>query len=555
MSSEEQNGKLRKVAWSELFPWLILARCFRIAIQLRLLFLGAVGIFLMIAGWTILGFIFSGNQGAKIETRGYGAYPWLPVTQEIGGWPRGLALDARGGAGEAAKAKRPSLLRRGEKPGWGSFAGWQGSFWAAWEPLWSTWEHLSRPFCRVFGWKGDYLGTLEAYKPYLEHLRALNQQNVLDLKEQAQDLEKEAQDPEKTEDVKQKAEKVKGKLRDAEQESQDLDKESQDLDKTLDPTKTRVGGVVVWVAFLFLCGLWALAVWAFFGGAISRAASIELATGDRAKLFRSLNFAASKWASYFAAPLIPLVGAILIALPLALGGLFLYWGGVGTFLAGLGWPLALLGGFLMALLLLGLVFGWPLFWANLSTEGVDSFDAVGRTYDYVYHRPLNYLFYAIVAALIGALGWLVVANFFEGIVGATYWAVSWGSTETEVLAVAQAAPTLGPVEKAGAWLIRFWVQCVKFLGVGFLYSYIWVAGSAIYLLLRRDVDATEMDEVLPEEEVEQQPAPLPDVTSDAAGAPAVGETPPPPPEPKPEEPPPAPDQPPAQPGEQPPPPA
>jgi hypothetical protein len=238
-----------------------------------------------------------------------------------------------------------------------------------------------------------------------------------------------------------------------------------------------------------------------------------------------------------------------------LGGLFLYWGGVGTFLAGLGWPLALLGGFLMALLLLGLVFGWPLFWANLSTEGVDSFDAVGRTYDYVYHRPLNYLFYAIVAALIGALGWLVVANFFEGIVGATYWAVSWGSTETEVLAVAQAAPTLGPVEKAGAWLIRFWVQCVKFLGVGFLYSYIWVAGSAIYLLLRRDVDATEMDEVLPEEEVEQQPAPLPDVTSDAAGAPAVGETPPPPPEPKPEEPPPAPDQPPAQPGEQPPPPA
>ncbi len=71
----------------------------------------------------------------------------------------------------------------------------------------------------------------------------------------------------------------------------------------------------------------------------------------------------------------------------------------------------------MTLLLLGLVFGWPLFWGNMSTEGVDSFDAVGRTYDYVYHRPLNYLFYAVVAGVIGALGWLVVANFFEGIIG------------------------------------------------------------------------------------------------------------------------------------------
>ena len=39
MSTEEKNDKLRKIAWSELFPWLILARSFRIAIQLRLLFL------------------------------------------------------------------------------------------------------------------------------------------------------------------------------------------------------------------------------------------------------------------------------------------------------------------------------------------------------------------------------------------------------------------------------------------------------------------------------------------------------------------------------------
>jgi hypothetical protein len=456
MSTEEKNDKLRKIAWSELFPWLILARSFRIAIQLRLLFLGAVGIFLTIGGWALLGLVFSGNSHLAGQTNLLSDNPWGSVTQQMGDWPRGLEMtptpdQLRG----AAVAGKPSLLERHSRPGWGAFADWQGPFWTAWEPLWSTWEYLSRPFRGVFAWK------------------------------------------------------------------------------------TGEGGWIGWVAFLFLCGLWALAVWAFFGGAISRAASVELATGDRAKLIRSLNFAGSKWPSYFTAPLIPLVGAILISVPLALGGLLLYWGGVGTFLAALGWPLALLGGFLIALLLLGLVFGWPLFWANLSTEGVDSFDAVGRTYDYVYHRPLNYLFYAIVAALIGALGWLVVANFFEGIVAATYWGVSWGATENEINLVTTASKDLGAVESAGAWLIRLWVQCVKFLGIGFLYSYLWVAGSAMYLLLRRDVDATEMDEVLPEEEAEPQAAPLPDVKTDAAGAPVVGEQPPPQSEAKPGEEPPA----------------
>ncbi len=85
------------------------------------------------------------------------------------------------------------------------------------------------------------------------------------------------------------------------------------------------------------------------------------------------------------------------------------------------------------------------------------------------------------------------------------------------------AADLATIESAGSWLIRFWVGCLKFLGIGFLYSYIWVAGSAMYLLLRRDVDATEMDEVLPEEEAEPQPAPLPEVKTDEAGAPVVAD--------------------------------
>ena len=37
------------------------------------------------------------------------------------------------------------------------------------------------------------------------------------------------------------------------------------------------------------------------------------------------------------------------------------------------------------------------------------------------------------------------------------------------------------------------IDCARLLAVGYLYSYFWVSASGIYLLLRRDVDDTELD--------------------------------------------------------------
>jgi len=257
-------------------------------------------------------------------------------------------------------------------------------------------------------------------------------------------------------------------------------------------------------AFLFLCGLWALAVWALFGGMITRAAAVELATRDRAKTGRTIRYAASKWRSYFAAPFFPLLGVLLIGLPIALVGLLLRTEITG-WLAALVWPFLLLDGFLMALLLTGLLFGWPLMWANISVEGVDSFDAVGRAYNYVFQRPLQYLFYALVATGLGALGWLFVWNFVAAVVGLTYGAAAWGAGSARMETLLGQSTGLGAIGTFSAWLITFWAQCLKLLGVGFLYSFFWTSSTAIYYLLRRDADATEMDEVCPEEE--EQPAP------------------------------------------------
>ncbi len=63
------------------------------------------------------------------------------------------------------------------------------------------------------------------------------------------------------------------------------------------------------------------------------------------------------------------------------------------------------------------------------------------------------------------------------------------------------------------------------MAVGYLYSYFWVSAAAIYLLLRRNVDDTELDEVRLDEEGNETFG-LPEISTDEAGAPVVGDQPP-----------------------------
>jgi hypothetical protein len=272
------------------------------------------------------------------------------------------------------------------------------------------------------------------------------------------------------------------------------------------------------LACLLLCGLWAVAVWAVFGGAITRIAAVQLACEERVGWGAAVRHAGSKWLSYCAAPLLPLMGVLLAGLPVAVVGLLLREHYVGVWLAALLWPLVLLAGLLMAMLALGLIFGWPLMWATISAEGTDSFDALSRCYAYVFGRPLHYLFYSLVAAVLGALGWLLVSNFAAGVIWAAYWAASWGSGADNIALIRD-----GGLGGAGRIIEVCWVGCVKLLAVGFIYGYFWTASTAIYFLLRRDVDATEMDEVFLDEDASEPSYGLPPLKTDEVGAPLVDE--------------------------------
>ncbi|HEV7226690.1 MAG TPA: hypothetical protein VGN42_28540 [Pirellulales bacterium] len=273
------------------------------------------------------------------------------------------------------------------------------------------------------------------------------------------------------------------------------------------------------LAFLLLACLWAAAVWALFGGAITRRAALQLGREENIGMRAALHYAASKWGSYFAAPLLPLLGVAMAAVPVWLLGLVMRLD-AGTLLAGILWPLALLAGFFMALLLLALLFGWPLMWPTISTEGTDSFDALSRAWSYVYHRPLHYLFYAVIVSVLGWLGWLFVSTFADWVAYLPEWAASWGAGQARLAELSGDLETEpGALGRWGWSLIGFWNGCIRLAALGFVYSYFWTASTAIYLLLRHDDDGTEIDDINVD-----SPAPaygLPPLDVDAAGAPVV----------------------------------
>jgi hypothetical protein len=113
----------------------------------------------------------------------------------------------------------------------------------------------------------------------------------------------------------------------------------------------------------------------------------------------------------------------------------------------------------------------------------------------------------------------VVQNVASGIVWMTYWAASWGANEDLVNKVV--SEDVGGLGYAGAWLIHLSIGCVKLLAVGYLFSFFWTASTAIYFLLRRTVDATEMDEVFLDADEGEKTFALPKIAADEHGAPVA----------------------------------
>ncbi len=281
-------------------------------------------------------------------------------------------------------------------------------------------------------------------------------------------------------------------------------------------------------------------IWAVFGGAIGRMAAVNFARDQQVSLFGSLRFSISHLPGYLAGPLLPLSGMGLCLGATTLAALIARIPDVGPLVVAVGWGLALIGGFAMVVLLLGLAAGWPLMIATVNVEGSDGFDGFSRAYNYTFERPWYYLF---LTALVMTYGSLVI--FFFWLCGQLMFRLSG----LGLLAGAGAEITrelftsMPPLLAAESWgefaptqagtILGIWARVVATLVVAFVYSYFWSATTVIYFLLRRSVDSSDFNEVHLDTHAEPDPL-LPIVGTAAmnpsppvpAAAPPAGSRPP-----------------------------
>ncbi len=314
---------------------------------------------------------------------------------------------------------------------------------------------------------------------------------------------------------------------------------------------TRMHWIIIGILMLYC-----LAIYAVIGGALCRMAAVQFARDERIGAWRALQFSLSKFGSYFTAPLIPLGIIIFI-------GIFIFFGGlvgaipyVGEIMAPILMGLALFGGFIIALVTVGLMAGYNLMYPTIAVEGSDSFDAISRAFSYVFARPWRMGAYSFLAAVYGGICYVFVRVFAWLLLISVYAAAGLGMNVDDSsvtgsmnirgkLEAIWPAPTLGDLQPSVNWIslnlsecigaavIWIWVALVAGLVLAFVLSFFYSVNTVIYCLLRKKVDDTDLEDIYMEQDVEElageetSEAGAPTESSEEAPAPSEGEASPP----------------------------
>ncbi|MHC4185057.1 MAG: hypothetical protein ACYSUC_06545 [Planctomycetota bacterium] len=314
-----------------------------------------------------------------------------------------------------------------------------------------------------------------------------------------------------------------------------------------------IGGyfkAVVWAfryhfIYCIIFGAIKLAIISVAGGAICRMAALQLAQGEKPGLTEALRFSTRKFLSFFTAPLLPIAIILFIGLFVFLLGLVGNIPRIGELIMGIFMPLALIAGSLIAILLIGAVAGFNLMFPAVAYEGSDCFDAMSRSFNYIYSRPWRMGFYTALAVVYGAICYVFVRFFAFLLLLVTHWLLQLGvwvesSNQVNKLAVIWSGPSFANLlgsaglepakwsESFAAFLVYLFLLLVIGLVVSFVVSFYFSANTIIYSLMRNRVDNTSLEDIYthPEdtqtdlgraepgpEESPSEPEPEPDLSS------------------------------------------
>ncbi|MBA7477675.1 hypothetical protein ES707_13089 [subsurface metagenome] len=261
-----------------------------------------------------------------------------------------------------------------------------------------------------------------------------------------------------------------------------------------------------------------LAVISVAGGAICRIAALQFARGEKPGLTETLRFSTKRFTSFFTAPLAPLTIIIFIGLFIFLLGLMGNIPRVGGLIMGIFMLLALIAGALIAVVLIGAIAGFNLMFPAVAYDDSDCFDAISRSFSYVYAKPWRMGSYTVIAAVYGAICYTFVRFFAFLLLWATYWFLQLGvlGDNSKLTAIWQ-KPDFGSLygllvlpggtESVAAFLVYLCLLAVVGLIVSFIISFYFSANTIIYSLMRNRVDNTALEDIYTHfEDVETEPA-------------------------------------------------
>jgi len=267
-----------------------------------------------------------------------------------------------------------------------------------------------------------------------------------------------------------------------------------------------------------------LAVISIAGGAICRIAALQFAGGEKPGLTEALRFSIKRFTSFFTAPLVPVGIIIFIGLFIFLLGLIGNIPWAGELIMGIFMLLALIAGALIAVVLIGAFAGFNLMFPAVAYDGSDCFDAISRSFSYVYAKPWRMGFYTAIAAVYGAICYTFVRFFTFLLLGATHrtlqlgvWAENskevdkltaiWPKPEFMNLLGSSNVVTTNWAESLAAFLVLLCLLGVVGLVVSFIISFYFSANTIIYSLMRNQVDNTALEDIYKyNDEAEIEPA-------------------------------------------------
>ena len=304
------------------------------------------------------------------------------------------------------------------------------------------------------------------------------------------------------------------------------------------------------VLIVLVLGL--MIIWSVFAGAITRLTALELGRGEKTGLKDSISFVMRKFWSYFWSPLTPILGVLFFIACNVAGGLLGKIEFAGEIAVAVGFPLAILSGFLIVFLGIVGVIGFILMFPAISSEGSDAFDAISRAYSYVLSRPLHFLSLFITLIVCG-----VILTFVAGygaclVMKTSYFTVGLGMggklNEIRVFIAglsggSDTITSLNPMSmRIAALFFMLYIVLIKIIVGSIIIAFTGSASTIAYLIMRKDVDGTEMDDIYveaneedvvaeeaapgsPEEPVVQQAPPVPEPSPEQTKAESTEEPP------------------------------